>query len=234
MDILLIAGLWLKENVWDDVVDGLRRGGHRAIPVSLPGVDDDPSDASLEDQIAAVVAAVDAAEQPLVVGHSAACTLAWIAADRRPDAVAKVVMIGGFPAEDGDTYASFFEVVGGVMAFPGWEPFEGADSADLDEKARESIAAGAVAVPGGVAKGVVGLRDDSRYAVPVHLVCPEFSPKQAKAWIDGGEVPELEKAKDVSFTDIDSGHWPMFSKPEELAQILSDIASGLRNGFSSR
>jgi pimeloyl-ACP methyl ester carboxylesterase len=63
----------------------------------------------------------------MVVGHSAACTLAWMAADRRPDKVGAVVLIGGFPATDGDAYADFFETVDGVMAFPGWGPFEGAD-----------------------------------------------------------------------------------------------------------
>jgi hypothetical protein len=30
----------------------------------------------------------------VVGGHSAACTLAWMAADARPDTVARVAMIG--------------------------------------------------------------------------------------------------------------------------------------------
>ena len=60
---------------------------------------------------------------------------AALAADRRPDAVAGTALIGGMPSEEGEEYAAFFELVDGVMPFPGWEPFEGPDSADLDEAA---------------------------------------------------------------------------------------------------
>ena len=66
-----------------------------------------------------------------MVGHSAACTLAWVAADQRPDAVTGVALIGGFPTTDGEKYADFFEPVDGAMPFPGWEKFEGPDSDDM-------------------------------------------------------------------------------------------------------
>src|SRR3954454_325844 len=101
MDILLIAGLWLDAAAWDPVVPALTALGHRPVPIALPsqgggdtaatlegqigtrrfsnalpgeGAGDTP--ATLEDQMAAVVAAVDAtSDKPLVVGHSAACSL---------------------------------------------------------------------------------------------------------------------------------------------------------------
>jgi pimeloyl-ACP methyl ester carboxylesterase len=195
------------------------------VPVWLPGQGAPPATATLADQYAAVLAAVDAATgRVLVVGHSAACTLAWMAADARPDKVARVAMIGGFPSSDGEAYASLFDVVDGVMPFPGWEPFDGPDSADLDEAERRRIAAAAIGVPEGVAKGIVHLRDARRFDVPVTLICPEFSPAQAKEWVDGGEVPELSKAQHIEYVDIDSGHWPMFTRPAELAEILAGIA----------
>ncbi len=225
MDILLIAGLWLDGSAWDDVVPALEARGHRPVPLTLPGQGDGSASATLDDQVAAVLAAVDAApEKPLVVGHSAACTLAWLAADARPDKVAAVALIGGFPAADGDTYADFFEPQDGVMAFPGWEPFEGPDAADLDEEARARFASAAIAVPEGVTKGVVRLTDERRYDVPVVLVCPEFTPADAREWIDAGDVPELAPAKHVDFVDIDSGHWPMVTQPAELARLLAAAA----------
>jgi pimeloyl-ACP methyl ester carboxylesterase len=150
--------------------------------------------------------------------------LAWLAADARPEKVAKVAMIGGFTCADGETYADFFETTDGVMPFPGWGPFEGPDSVDLDEAAKQRFTAAAIAVPEGVTKGVVHLSDVRRYDVPVVLVCPEFGPEQAKAWIGAGDVPELAKANHVSYVDIDSGHWPMFTKPAELARLLADVA----------
>ena len=226
MDVLLIAGLWLDGSAWDDVVSRLEELGHHPVALTLPGQGDGSTSATLDDQVAAVLAAVDSApEKPMVVGHSAACTLAWLAADARPEKVAKVALIGGFPSGDGEPYADFFEPMDGVMPFPGWGLFEGPDSADLDDEARRSIASAAISVPEGVTKGVVRLADERRFDVPVVLVCPEFTPAQAQDWIDAGDVPELTKAKHVDFVNIDSGHWPMISKPIELARLL-DAAAG--------
>ncbi|MFB4273803.1 alpha/beta fold hydrolase [Nonomuraea sp. MTCD27] len=227
MDILLIAGLWLDGSVWREVVPELEALGHRPVPITLPGQGDGTASATLDDQVAAVLAAVDStSEKPMVVGHSAASTLAWLAADARPERVAKVALIGGFPAADGAAYADFFEVKDGVMPFPGWGPFEGADSADLDEEAKESFASAAIPVPEAVAKGVVRLTDERRLEVPVVVVCPEFTPAQARGWIDDGDVPELAEAKHLDLVDIDSGHWPMITKPAELARLLAAVADG--------
>lgn len=223
MDILLIGGLWLDTSAWDDVVPELEALGHRAVPVALPGQGDGSTTATLEDQVAAVLAAVDAtAGKPLVVGHSAACTLAWLAADARPEKIAGVVLIGGFPWDDGKLYADLFEMTDGVMPFPGWEPFEGPDSADLSDEVKVAVAAKAVPVPEGVARGVVHLTDDRRFDVPVVVVCPEFTPEQARQWIEAGDVPELARAKDVDLVDLDSGHWPMFTRPAQLAAVLAN------------
>lgn len=225
MDILLIAGLWLDGSAWHDVIPELEELGHHPVPLTLPGQGDGSTSATLDDQVAAVVAAVDAAtDMPMVVGHSAAATLAWLAADARPDTVAKAVFIGGFPTADGAAYADFFETEDALMPFPGWGPFEGPDSDDLDEEARRRIEAAAIPVPEGVSEGVVHLSDERRYDVPLVLVCPEFTPAQAQEWIDAGDLPELAKARHLDLVDIDSGHWPMFSRPGELARLLAAAA----------
>ncbi|GAA4831906.1 alpha/beta hydrolase [Kitasatospora terrestris] len=227
MDILLIGGLWLDgSTAWDAVVPALRELGHRPRPLTLPGQGDGNASATLEDQVAAVVAAVDAsAGKPLLVVHSAACSLGWMVADARPERIADLVMIGGFPHDDGHPYADLFEVRDGAMAFPGWEPFAGADSADLGEELRERLAADAVPVPEKVARGTVRLNDPRRYRVPVTVLCPEFTAEQARTWVAAGDVPALALAERVEFADIDSGHWPMFSRPAELAKLLDEVAS---------
>ncbi|MDA8311069.1 MAG: alpha/beta hydrolase [Actinomycetota bacterium] len=225
MEIVLVAGMWLDGSAWSDVASALTSLGHHPVPLWLPGQGDGSASASLDDQLAAVVAAVDAAADPsMVVGHSAAASLAWMAVDARPDKVAKVVFIGGFPAADGTAYFDVFDPVDGAVRFPGWEPFEGTDSADLDEETKRRIATATVPVPEAVTHAVVHLRDDRRYRVPVVVVCPEFSAAQAKEWVDTGELPELSKAYDVSFVDIESGHWPMFSQPSALAGLLGSLA----------
>jgi pimeloyl-ACP methyl ester carboxylesterase len=225
MDIVLIAGLWLDGSVWASVAAELEARGHRAVPVTLPGQGDGNTSATLADQSAAVVAAVDAAAgRPMVVGHSAASSLAWLAADARPGKISKVVLIGGFPSSDGKPYFDSLPVRDGATAFPGWGEFEGPDSADLDDAAKQAIASAAIPVPEGVTRGVIRLADERRYDVPVVLVCPEFSPAQARGWVDEGEVPELARSKNVSFIDIDSGHWPMITAPAALARLLAQAA----------
>ena len=224
MDIILIPGLWLTSDVWADVADELRTRGHDPVSIALPGADDGDKHATLADQLSAVLAAVDAAPGAVtVVGHSAASTLAWLAADRRPDRVRQVVMIGGFPAGDGSSYADLFPRTDGAMPFPGWDTFEGPDSADLDEPTRARIGAAAVAVPDGVALGQVELGDERRFEIPVVLVCPEFSPDDARAWIERGDVAELARVRHLSYVDIDSGHWPMLTQAAELARLLDTV-----------
>lgn len=225
MDIILLPGLWLRPGAWVAVADELRRLGHQPVAVALPGQGDGRADATLQDQLKVVVAAVDAvAAPPLVVGHSAAAALASMVADARPDVVTGVVMIGGMPVESGKSYANFFPLVDGAMPFPGWEAFVGPDSADLDDEARRRIEADAVPVPEGICHAIVTLLDEHRFDVPVTLVCPEYSPADAQEWIDGGFVPELAAAKQLTLVDIDSGHWPMLTRPRELADIIAAAA----------
>ena len=225
MDIILIAGLWLDAAVWEQTAAELTTLGHHPVPVTLPGQGDGATGVTLDDQVAAVLAAVDAADgRPLVVGHSAASGLAWLAADARPDRVAAAVLVGGFPNADGEPYSPSFEIVDGGMPFPGWEPFEGPDSADLDAATRDRLAAATIPVPEAVAKARVSLRDDRRYDVPVVLVCPEYTPDQVKEWAAGGDLPELERIRNLEYVDIDSGHWPMVTRPAELARVLAGVA----------
>ena len=77
-------------------------------------------------------------------------------------------------------------------------------------------------MPAAITKGTIHLTDERRYEVPVTMVCPEFTPAQAKEWIESGDIPELAKATASSFVDIDSGHWPMFTQPAALAALLDE------------
>lgn len=227
MRIILIPGLWLDGSAWDSVLPCLRAAGHEPVPVTLPGQGDGTTSATFDDQVDAVLAEVDAdpaGGKVLVVGHSAACTLAWLAADRRREKVEKVALVGGMPQADGAPYAPFFEPVDGRVEFPGWEAFSGPDSDDLDDAHEQAFAAASHPVPEAVATGTVGYTDPRRHEVPVVMVCPEYSPEEARAWLAAGEIPELTPAQQVDYVDIDSGHWPMFSRPDELASLLASLA----------
>ena len=226
MDIILIPGLWLNASSWDDVVPALTAAGHRAVPLTLPGLespDADRTGISVADHVEAVVAAIDAATPPLlVVGHSAGSGLAWAAADARPDAVARVVMIGGFPAVDRQPLVDGFTAENGEVSLPPFDSFSDDDLRDLDEAALAAFRARAVPVPERVVTEAVRLRDPRRYDIPVTVVCPEFTAADLRSWIDAGEEPvaEFPKIADVSSVDLPTGHWPQFTRPAELAAVI--------------
>ncbi len=229
MDVVLIAGLWLDDVVWDNVIADLDQAGVHAVGVALPGQNDENTSATLDDQLDAVLAAIDDAyrrtDSPvLVVGHSAAAALAWLAADRRPGTVGRAVLIGGMPTGEGDAYFSFLPVRDGVVSFPGWKAFEGPDSDDLSEQDKESLAAGMHPMPAGVAQGIVHYTDPRRFQVPVTMICPEYSPDDATKWLEAGDIPELPGA-DLDLVDLDTGHWPMVSAPAVLADVLAGLAT---------
>lgn len=228
MDIILIPGLWLDGSSWAKVVPALERAGHRTHPLTLPGMESKDADRSritLRDHVDAVVQAIDACGsggQVLLVGHSAGCGIAHAAIDARPDRVARAVYVGGFPTGDGDTLADAFPAQGGQVPLPDWSEFEDEDLVDLDDQARADFRERAVPSPEHVIRDPQRLADERRYEVPVTVVCTEFTSQALRGWIDQGMAPvrEFAKIRDVELVDLPTGHWPQFTRPDELAQAI--------------
>jgi pimeloyl-ACP methyl ester carboxylesterase len=231
MHIILIPGLWLDGSSWSKVVPTLEQAGHRTHPITLPGMESNDADRSaitLGDHVDAVVAAIDAvatdAEKVVLVGHSAGGAIAHAAVNARPDRVARVVYVGGFPTGDGDALADGFPAENGEVPLPEWDAFEDEDLADLDDQARAQFRQRAIPSPEHVTRDPQQLSDERRYDVPVTVVCPEFTSELLRGWVEQGLAPvlELSKIRDVEYVDVPTGHWPQFTRPEELARAILD------------
>jgi len=226
MDIILIPGLWLDSSSWDRVTPALEQAGHRALPLTLPGMesrDSDRSGISRQDHVGAIVNAIDAAEGPVVlVGHSLGAGLAHAAVDARPDRVSRAIYIGGFPTGDG--VAETFPAENGEVPLFDWSNFDEADLRGLDQAALADFRERAIPSPEKAANDPQVLTDPRRYDVPVTMICPEFSVEMLKEWIaeDMEPVRELAEIKDVTYVDLPTGHWPQFSEPDELARTILD------------
>ena len=138
VDIILVAGLWMGGWAWYEVAPALEQAGHRPVALTLPGMesaDADRSAITLDDHVAAVVAAIDAApgEKVVLVGHSAGAGIVYAAADARPHRVARLILIGGFPTPDGAPLLSGYTPVGGELPLPDWSDFDEADLRDLGQ-----------------------------------------------------------------------------------------------------
>lgn len=235
MDIILIPGLWLDASTWDAVTPHLEQAGHRVQALTLPGMtrDADRSEVTLADQVEAIVAAIDDLEGPVVlVGHSAGCALAHAAVDARPDRVAHVVHVGGFPNPDGEPLLPGLPAEGGEVPMPDWVALgEEANVADFDDELLEEFYAAAIPAPLRVLEDPVSLSDDERrFYVPATMVCPEYSAEDLQHWLAEGEegLSELARIEDVDYVDLPGGHWPQVTQPEALARIILDVVAAIR------
>ncbi|MDO7883397.1 alpha/beta fold hydrolase [Salinibacterium soli] len=226
MDLLLIPGFWLDGDSWGEVTTRLRDAGRTVHPLTLPGlesVDADRSGITLRDHVDAVVAAVDAiGERVVLVGHSGGGSIAWAVADARPELVARVVFVDSGPLGDGGVINDELPVVDGEIPLPDWSVFEDEDLVDMTEELRDHFAAIAKPEPARVASDKQVLSDPRRYDVPVTVICCEFTANQLQQMIDGGApwVAELAAVKERVLIDLPTGHWPQFTKPVELAEAI--------------
>jgi pimeloyl-ACP methyl ester carboxylesterase len=226
MDIILIPGLWLDGSSWDEVTPTLEEAGHHTQAVTLPGMESKEADRSgitRQDQVQAVVAAIDSVDGEVVlVGHSAGAAIAHAAVDARPDRVARAIYVGGFPLGDGGGDPGGYPAENGEIRFPDWSGFEEEDLADLDDDARARFVERAIPAPARASSDPQRLSDERRYDVPVTVISTEFSSETLQSWInrDLEPVREFTLIKEVEYIDLPTGHWPQFTKPEELARII--------------
>ena len=228
MDIILIPGLWLDGSSWEKVVPALEQAGHRTHPLTLPGLeskDTDRSEITLRDHVDAVVDAIDSRGsdgQVVLVGHSAGCGIAHAAVDARPDRVARAVNVGGFPTGDGDAVADGYPAENGEVPLPDWSAFEEEELVDLDDEARAAFRERAIPSPEHVTRDPQQLSDERRYDVPVTVICTEFTSQMLRNWVERGLAPvrEFARIRDVEYVDLPTGHWPQFTRPEELARTI--------------
>jgi pimeloyl-ACP methyl ester carboxylesterase len=229
MDIVLIPGFWLDASSWDPVVPVLEARGHRVHALTLPGKESPDADRSgigLRDHIDAVVAVLDGLSEPAVlVGHSGGGAIAHGAADARPDKVRRVVYVDSGPLGHGGVINDELPVAGDEIPLPDWEVFEDEDLRDLDETLRERFRATAIPEPKGVASEQQELRDPRRYDVPVSVICCEFPSEMLREFMasDHPYTAELKAVKQKELLDLPTGHWPQFTRPDDLAELLADV-----------
>jgi len=225
MDVLLLPGFWLDSSAWDAVVPAIRAAGHTPKALTLPGLVPADPEVGLRDQIDFVIGEVDAAAGPVVlVGHSGGGAVAHGVVDARPDRVAKVIYVDSGPLGDGNVINDGFDADDeGMVPLPDKMIFDDESVADMDDAVWAAFAARAIPIPEKVASEKQVLSDPRRYDVPVTVITSEMSEATLRELIAGGHpyVAELAAVKDYEIVELPTGHWPMFTKPTELAALVS-------------
>lgn len=226
--IVLVPGFWLGAWAWDDVVAALRADSHDVTAITLPGLespDTDRSAITLSDHIEAICQAVTAQGTPAVLAvHSGAGVPGYAASDRIPDQLAAMVYVDSGPAAHALDAA--FDAT--ELPLPSWPELEagGSSLAGLSGEQLAAFRERAVPEPGAALRETPRLGDERRVDVPSIVVCASMSSNQIKDAVEAGHpwVGELAELHDVSYVDLPTGHWPMWSRARELAVILGDTA----------
>jgi pimeloyl-ACP methyl ester carboxylesterase len=231
--IILVPGFWLGAWAWDEVAAALRADGHDVTALTLPGlesVDADRSAITTADHIEAISAAVRAAGAPVVLAvHSGAGFSGYAASDRVPDRIAAMVYVDSAPGI-GAMDADFGEV---EKPLPASEELAAEENLDgLSEEQLETFRRRAVPEPGGVIREAAALSNDARLDIPSTLICTGYTSEQYKAAAQEGYawLAGLAELRDVTYVDLPTSHWPMWSRPRELAAIIGGIATARGSG----
>jgi pimeloyl-ACP methyl ester carboxylesterase len=227
--IILVPGFWLGAWAWDEVAEALRADRHNVTAITLPGLesaDADRSAITFEDHVNAIVDAVQAADAPAVLAvHSASGFSGYAASDRVPERIAAMVYVDTAPGI-GPLDADF----DGVEKPMVWSEIEEEENLDgLSEEQKEMFRQRAVPVPGGILRGGLPLTNDARRDIPSTLIATGFTSEQYQTyarehpdWAFLAGIPELRNA---TWVDLPTSHWPMWSRPQELAQIIGEVAT---------
>jgi len=231
--IILVPGFWLGAWAWDEVAGLLRKDGHDVTALTLPGqesADEDRSGITFDDHVKAITDAVEAAGAPVVLAvHSASGFSGYAASDRVPERIAAMVYVDtapGKPPLDADLEGDKPMVWDEVSAE---ENFDG-----VSEEQKATFRERAVPVPGGIVRGQYEFTNDARRDIPSTVIATGYTAeayqkyaREHPEWSFLAGLPELRK---VSWVDLPTSHWPMWSRPTELARILGDVATAAGGG----
>jgi len=224
----LIHGAWHGAWCWERLVGPLKERGHAVVTPELPSED---TEAGLEQYAETIDAVLDRAEDVVLVPHSLGGLVGPVVAARRP--LRALVYLAALVPEPG---LSFSEQLGAstepVLLFEGGRMVdEQGRSYGGDRDATARIMYGDLAT------------DDARWAA--ERVRPQAQRSQAEpspAPPDGLRVESIIGANDrvvspawsrrvarerlgVEPIELPSGHFPMISHPEELANALAQLDS---------
>jgi pimeloyl-ACP methyl ester carboxylesterase len=231
--IILVPGFWLGAWAWDDVAASLRADGHEVTALTLPGlesVDTDRSAIRLSDHVDAISDAIEAAGQPVVlVVHSGTGYSGYGATDRVPEKIAAMVYVDTGAGTD----AMNPEFEGSEWPMPSLEELAEDENLDgLSQEQLETFRDRAVPEPAGAVREGPTLTNDARLDIPSTVVCTGFSADDYKDAVEKGYgfVAGLADLKNLTYVDLPTSHWPMWSRPDDLARIIGDIADRASDG----
>ncbi len=236
-----VVGGWCRR--W--VAPALRATGHEVYAPTLTGLGERvhlaQPEVDLETHITDVVNTIEwnDLDNVILAGHSYAGIVVTGVAARIPDRIEHLVYVDSAPLADGmamtdlyppDALAALRQTVdesgeGWLYPFPGFESLiEDTSIAGLGEREQAVITARAAPQPLATYTQPLRLEHTDAEAAPyrqVLIACDEM-----RGLVAAG-VPQLAfmAAPPWQYLELDTGHWPMFSAPAELGDMLDGLVA---------
>ena len=240
---LLVPGAWLGGWAWQDVTRPLMAAGHHAYPITLTGLGErvhlGRAEVTLSTHVRDImnVLLFEDLRDVVIVGHSYGAVPVTGAAAMLPERIRRVVYLdsGPFPvgavfldAQEEAAAAEMRRVVedqgGWQLPMPSWEELQqdGASIEGLDDAMLARFRRGSTAHPFGTYTTPLDAAPEA--SMPKTLISCSFPLATVRELIAAGHPwfaalggPEWD------LRELPTGHWPMFSKPDELAAMLAEI-----------
>lgn len=231
---LLVHGSWHGPWCWDLLAPALERRGHRSVSVDLPSCGTDPARlAGLGDDAAVVSAAAASIAGPVVVvGHSYGGAV--ISEARYGGNVQRLVYLGAFMPDTGRTFVSYLPE-GPLPPYVGLRE----DGASQVPEGQSNIAFYADCNPDLAAWATSRLRLQSQ-AIFGHPITEAAWRSVPSTYLlltqDMALPPDFQRMFAVQADELRefaSSHSPFLSRPDDLAELLVDVARG-RKGQEKR
>jgi pimeloyl-ACP methyl ester carboxylesterase len=231
---ILVHGAWEESRIWDDVSPVLQQNGHVVTAVDMPGHGSNLlplSDVTMDKYVQAVADAISQLDHPVVlVGHSMAGAVISQVAELIPEKVERLIYVAAFLLKNGGSVLEAMQSDSAGELLP--------EIVFSDDQSYASIPAGALRR--------VGFHDVDRKAIqrvlPLMAERQATEPFMAKVAVSDenfGSVPKtyirttidkvttsalqnrmISNWKVETIHNLESGHFPAFSVPEKLAELM--------------
>lgn len=224
MTFVLLPGAWMGAWIWNDLAAELRSLGHEVHALTLAGLGADgpqsPADVRLETHVEEVIAYIETCglTDITLVGHSYSGVVAGQVADRIPDAISRIAFVEAILPIDGQnmlesggndvqTETNLIRQNAGLWPHPIAE--ELIHDKHLTDRQREHLLDRFVDHPGKTVTDHATVRHRT-----LNIPCLFI----------GSSIPRAAKIsafKNTKHIHLDGGHWPMLTKPKQLATALT-------------
>jgi pimeloyl-ACP methyl ester carboxylesterase len=223
---VLVPGMWLGGWAWRDVARSHLGGPHVNLDTHLTDV--------------ANLLRYEALTNVVLVGHSYAGTVVHGVADQAPERIARLVFVDTWPLPDGVAQVDLSdpdsrqaqaqkvaaEGEGWRVPLPSWEELDqGNELRGLGEAERRLMRERATDQPYGTLTQPVRLQNPAREAIPKTGIWCSLTVTEVQELVAAyPAVTSTLTTPGWQFVELPTGHWPMFSKPRELAELLGRLA----------